>query len=306
MKKSVCLLQIKALLLWCFLASLVFCFSPSYHMDEKEKLLIETLLQDMMFEQGFAYTLFGNKPVSLAGYFPIPSFDSIFFNKRHTRLPILEAWSALEKNILCHLQGDYALLKQVDLSEKKHHIFTVIIINKPCFLQVVAEHLDLFCELLEEKIHPQKLLDEVLLNKRSLLDILKQNEALYGIVLGYGKQNSFAFKRRWDLAQVFNPYCQNSQKFSPFYPKTSKGFQSSEEEYFYFEKEHYFLDIHPSPLSPLNPPCFMIMKNNEKETKTLEKTYKNNFKKIIKIYAEGYFLSITLNRLYKKTSFQSP
>ena len=309
MKKSLYPLQIKALMLCCFLASLVFSLAPrslTYHIGEKEKLLIETLLQDMIFEQGFAYTLFGNKPVSLAGYFPNPSFDTIFFSKRRTHLPILEAWSALEKNILCHLQGNYALLKQVDLNEKTHHVFKVIIINKSCFLQMVTEHLDLFCELLGEKIHPQELLDEVMLNKRSLLDILKKNEALYGIILGYGKQNSFAFKRRWDLAQVFNPYCQNSQKFSPFYPKASKGFLSSEEEYCYFENAHGFFDIHPSPLSPLEPPYFMIMKNDDKETETLEKIYKKNFKEIVKIYAKGDFLSITLDRLCKKTPFHSP
>lgn len=107
-------------------------FPPPYRIDKKEKFLIEALLQDMVFEQSFAYTLFGNKPVSLAGYFLIPSFDCVFFHTKH--FPISEAWSALEKNILCHPQKNYALLKQVDSNIERNHIFQIVLINKTSFL----------------------------------------------------------------------------------------------------------------------------------------------------------------------------
>lgn len=140
----------------------------------------------------------------------------------------------------------------------------------------------------------------MLLNKRSLWDILHNNEALYGVLLGYGKENSLAFKRRWELAQVFNRYCQNSQKAPPFYPQPSKGFQSSEEEYRYFETERCFFDIHPSSLSPLIPPYFMVIKSHERETKLLAEEYKENFKNIIETYAKSDFLSTTLDRLLQK------
>lgn len=257
---------------------------------------METLLQRMIFEQDFGYTLFGNKPVSLAVYFLNPSFDTVFCSKRGSLFPIVKVWSILEKNIISHLQGNYVLLKQIDRA-KNHHLFQIIIINKCSFLQTVAEHLDLFCELLEKKISPKELLDEVILNQRSLWDILNSNEALYGIILGYGKDNSLAFKRKMELGQVFRPDCQNSQKKPPFSPKPSKGFQSAEEEYRYLEDQHCFFDIQPSSLSPLYPPCFMTMKNNDKETKLLVKEYKETFKQIVEIYAKGDFLSITLDRL---------
>lgn len=300
MKRPFYRLQIKALFLWIFLAGLAFCFSPKKSpIAEKESLLMEALLQSMIFEQGFGYTLFGDKPVSLAGYFLNPSFDTLFFSKRGSFFPIVEAWFILEKNVLCHLQGNYTLLKQVD-RKKNPRTFQIIIINKSSFLQTVAEHLDLFCELLGKKIAPKELLDEVLLNQKSLWDILKGDQALYGIILGYGKSNSLAFKRRWELGQVFSFNIQNSQNNPPFCPRPSKGFSSSEEEYCYFDDQHSFFDIQTSPLSPLNPPCFMIMKDNDIETKLLAKKYKETFKQLIEIYAEGDFWSITLDHLMRK------
>ncbi|WP_215216636.1 MULTISPECIES: hypothetical protein [Candidatus Rhabdochlamydia] len=253
----------------------------------------------MIFEQGFGYTLFGNKPVSLAEYFLNPSFNTIFFSKKNSFFPIVEAWSLLEKNVLCHLQGNYILLKQVDRT-KNSSTFQVIIINKFSFLQTVTKYLDLFCKLLEKKIDPKELLDEVILNQRSLWDILKGNRALYGIILGYGEKNSLAFKRRWELGQVFSCNCQNSLITPPFYPKPSRGFSSSEEEYRYFEEQQGFFDIQTSSLSPLNPPCFMIMKDIDIETKLLAKKYKETFKQLIEIYAEGDFWSITLDHLMQK------
>ncbi|HEV3270109.1 MAG TPA: hypothetical protein VGZ69_05625 [Candidatus Rhabdochlamydia sp.] len=306
MKRSLYPLQIKALLLWLFLGGLAFCFfSKKPSIAEKENFLMEALLQSMIFEQGFGYTLFGNKPVSLAGYFLNPSFDTIFFNRRGFFFPVVEAWSILEKNVLCHLQGNYILLKQVDRI-KNPHAFQIIIINKSSFLQTVAEHMDLFCELLGKEIDPKELLDEVILNQKSLWDILKNNQALYGIILGYGKRNSLAFKRRWELGQVFSFNSQSSQNTPPFCPRPSKGFSSSEEEYCYIEDQHCFFDIQTSPLSPLNPPCFMIIKDNDVETELLKKKYKETFKQLIKIYAEGDFWSITLNRLMQTVLNKTP
>jgi hypothetical protein len=305
MKRSLYLLQVKIVSLCCILAGLTLCFLPySCRMDQKERFLIEALLQDMVFEQGFAYSLFGNKPVSLAGYPLTSSFDNVFFHKKP--LSISEAWPVLEKTIAHYYQGNYVLLKQLDQNPQKHHIFQVLLVNKSSFIQTVTEHLDLFREFLGGEIHPKSLLDEILLNERSLWDIIDNNDALYGILLGYGKKNSLAFKRRRELGQVFDPYCQDLQKLPPFCPKPSEKFHSSEEEYNYFKREHCFFDMCLSPLSPLMPPYFMSMKNYEEETSLLAEEYKKTFKNIIEIYAKGDFLSITLERLLQRKLTLTP
>ncbi|MGL5263376.1 MAG: hypothetical protein ACRDAI_02195 [Candidatus Rhabdochlamydia sp.] len=296
MKKPLCSLPLKALLLFLFLAGLGFCFfSKNPSLSEKEKILMEALLQRMVFEENFGYTLFGNKPVSLIAHSLEPYFNPIFFTKSPT-FPIVEAWSILEKNVLRHIKGNYICLEQIDYI-KKPHVLQIIMINKFRFLEKVSEHLDSFCELLGKKITPKELLDEVILNQRSLWDILN-NEALYGILLGYGKENSLAFKRISDLGEVFDSDFRKLYSPPPsplFYPKPSKGFQSAEEEFLYFEKQHDFFDLQQSRLSPLYSLIFMTMKNDE--TKKLTKEYKETFKKIIAIYAKGDFLSITLDRL---------
>lgn len=71
-------------------------FSKKSYIAEKESFVMEALLQSMIFEQGFGYTLFGDKPVSLAGYFLNSSFDTFFFSKRGSFFPIIEAWFLLE------------------------------------------------------------------------------------------------------------------------------------------------------------------------------------------------------------------
>ena len=89
MKRSLYPLQIKALLLWLVLGGLAFCFFSKPSIAEKENFLMEALLQNIIFEQGFNYTLFGNKPVSLAGYFLNPSFDTIFLAEEVSSFPLL-------------------------------------------------------------------------------------------------------------------------------------------------------------------------------------------------------------------------
>ncbi|MGL5263228.1 MAG: hypothetical protein ACRDAI_01410 [Candidatus Rhabdochlamydia sp.] len=295
MKQLLCPLQLKAFLLWFFLAGLAFCFSPKKSsLSEKENILMEVLLQRMVFEEDFGYTLFGNKPVSLTGYSLKPYLNHPIFFEEGSAFPFIEAWSILEKKVLCHLKGNYVILKQIDHA-RNHHVLQIIIINKSRFLETISEHLDLFCELIGKKITPKELLDEVILNQRSLWDILN-NDALYGILLGYGKENSLAFQRRLDLGRVFTSDSRKPHPPIPFYPKPSKEFQSAEEEFLYFEKQHDFFDIRESRLSPLCPLTFMTMKNDEK-TKELTKEYKETFKQIIAIYAKGDFLSITLDRL---------
>ncbi len=54
-------------------------FSKKSYISEKERFVMEALLQSMIFEQGFGYTLVGDKAVSLAGYFLNSSFETLFF-----------------------------------------------------------------------------------------------------------------------------------------------------------------------------------------------------------------------------------
>jgi hypothetical protein len=50
----------------------------------------------------------------------------------------------------------------------------------------------------------------------------------------------------------------------------------------------------------------MIIKDNDVETELLKKKYKETFKQLIKIYAEGDFWSITLNRLMQTVLNKTP
>ena len=95
---------------------------------------------------------------------------------------------------------------------------------------------------------------------------------LFGILLGYGKQNATFYER---------------SKCSRFITILSKK----------IKLEYSGLAFHPMML--VNPVQFMADPNHS-QTKTLQEKYKNLHEKISHVYSQGDLLEITLSRLVSK------
>ena len=192
--------------------------------------------------------------------------------------------------------NNYVFLHEMDMEVEGIHVISLI--NKQAFLAKVQEHIDLFKSILGDHVTPECLLEKISAPHASLFKILKCHEGLYGILLGFGKNNSFAFKRRLELAKLVDPlYRDFPVCFSLFFPQHSNEFSSFEDEYSSLQKQ-----LHPfsceNDLSHVVFP-YMVAFENDEETIRLKQKYHEERQKIVKIYSKGDFLETTLKHLCK-------
>lgn len=261
--------------------------------EEKEEL--NRLFYSMMRDDHLAYTLFGDKPVSLSGNFIITPLQNIqcgmvcgsVFWKR---------WQIWEK-----YAHHFPLNKYVFIQERHpyRHVGSVYLINKKLFIQQVNRHLDIFENVLGVGITGEILLKQIE-QQGKFSACIQDNKFLLGILLGYGKHNAELFARRERLFLfVLDQDIPNQQRLPqlPFKePLPSKGFSSIKEEY-QFLKTHlqFFGDYDYSPL--ILQPVHFVADPDHEETKKLKQKYQALRHRISAIYAQGDFLEMTLNQL---------
>jgi hypothetical protein len=81
--------------------------------------------------------------------------------------------------------------------KSRRYFATVVIelINKRKFVEVVDANKEIFQEKLGNKCSGQQLLNKLASSTSSIFDVIKCNETLLGILLGFGKENSMLFER---------------------------------------------------------------------------------------------------------------
>lgn len=220
---------------------------------------LDQLFRVLVFENYFAYTLFGSKPMTHKGAFyevlsrdpPKPnSGDHIFLSnwkiwKKYAHFPELQT-------------TNYAFV------EKEYpELFDIHFVNKKNVLSCVQDHLAAFREVLGNEITPEKVYDSIV-RSDDLYEALGNSQILYGILFGFGEPNARGFHEKFVL-----------------------GLDLPEPTFFNNEKQK------PNHLSL---PYFVVFGKN-RETEMLRKTYEQEQKKILSIYAKGNFLEITLNKL---------
>ncbi len=229
-------------------------FIKNIPLEEQKEL--ECLFYNLVNDSNFGYTLFGDKPVSIASYFKITPWEN-FIELGQCDEIFWQRWKIWEKyRNRFHIQN-YLLLK-----EDSSNVNEIFFINKKSFLDTLINHLDIFEAILKKKISPQKFLADIEERQISFYDSIQNNEILLGILLGYGKHNSFVFYQR---QKILNKNCLN-----------------------YYSNKNQLLRI--------NSLCFMV-DDNHHETKSLKEKYQKLRGKLSVIYAKGNFLEITLAKL---------
>lgn len=206
------------------------------------------------------YTLFGNKPVSVHGYlvrsYP---FDLLMPEDWYMHFP--RKYDALyEKYQACWASENYLVVDQSFTSKKfptSGYVRDLIIINKAAFLEVVEQHKPLFQKRLGEQVDGMGLWEECQSGRSILCDVFKEDELLWGVLLGFGKHN----------AQM---YVQEEEHLRPFY-------------------EGYDVDLIPMPGFHCD--------RCHTETEALKESYRQVQKEITMIYNSPDFLDIILKKL---------
>lgn len=161
----------------------------------KERFYLNEFFKICVREDHFGYTIFFDKPVSVSGFFikcPNKEIVSPYLNKL-----VSYGWRIWKKYEPLFQHPNYIFCEEIeefhdsDLN-KKIKICNIYIINKNALLHLLQEKNSIFSDYIGQEFSPEKFLHEIE-TSRKLTPLIKENEALLGIMLGYGIKSSFKF-----------------------------------------------------------------------------------------------------------------
>jgi hypothetical protein len=174
---------------------------------------IQLLFKELFYNNLFAYSLYCDKPMSFSDNY----FSDVLFTQIFEGLPL----EASCREILDGYSEPYGWLKQRWVIWKKYeHLFDlkkymfaekkccgkprIFFINKQSFKDVVNKNIDLFQKYLGLEMNGDRLLSQFETTDTDVMDILRNHEALLGILLGFGRLNSIHFERRERLIDALS------------------------------------------------------------------------------------------------------
>lgn len=250
----------------------------TFTLPAKDKKRLFDLMQELFAHDNFAYTLLGSKPLSWATYrqsWPFVDWGTFrdSLNKYHRVLR--SGWKTWEKyRHLFPAENFWA-----DHSKSDPEWISILLVNEEQFNTVVINNKKDFQDVLRrEMVDGFQMLKEA--KNRSLMnDILEGHQALLGIVLGYGRDNSWKFlkgcEKREPIGWVWDekgyPTC-TSMQLSPEISLTE-----------------WYLTLYSCPSFAGDP--------NSEESLALKKDYLLTKQKVLNYYKGKDFLEATLSLL---------
>ena len=251
------------------------------NMSLEDRKVLEDFFRNLLFLQGFAYTLFGDKPISVE-----------YFDRESPKKPELFRTSCCgyrtwEKYAHLFPQQDYVFLFNENIDEE---VCEMTLINKRALRQIVEMYKEKFIEFFGPEITSEKLLN-ILIQKRSLWNTSMQDRAdLIGILLGYGKVNAELFQKR-------NEILRGASRIKKKRTEPSPGYQSIDEELKVLDASFkIFSNEERISLRFMHLPGF-IADRNHAETAQLKRKYSEQRKRITERYSHGKVLEVTLEQL---------
>ncbi|MES2344394.1 MAG: hypothetical protein V4494_00445 [Chlamydiota bacterium] len=258
----------------------------------EDKIEIENLFRTLVFEDSFSFTLFGDKPISWESRYHFNSQKSkkprtLFRALHRSNLKVRRGWAVWQKYSSLFPSSLY-----VFKGFEEDDSFAIVLINKAAFLNTVAQYQEDFKRVLGGNISPLGLLDQC--ENQEFSTAIHQHEALIGILLGFGRNNSFRFERLTQISEFGQDH--QLHLIEPP-PAPRQGFISIEEEFLDLKKRHQSLisdaDV---AIYALCLPAF-ASDPDDRETEYLKNNYSRQRKEILKRFAKGDFLEVTLEQL---------
>jgi len=230
------------------------------------------------------YVLFGNKPMAFHGIKqgdyslnsnPYRFIDSIT-TLHISSLKEVNGLKCWEKNKHLFPSSNFALLKNTTPENT-----TIFLINKPLFLQRVEENIDCFKEVIGASVTPKRIFEDCLEAKDLIKDVLKDNDELLGILLGFGRHNAHLFWRKTQLEKRLKSNAESAE-FQEEYNKIDLQLKS-------------FTDWNSDDFNShlIGLPGFRADLEHA-ETKQLKAEYTKQYKKIVKLNDRKDFLEVIL------------
>ena len=270
-------------------------------LSSDERKCLDLFLRDSLALDGLGYTLFGDKPMTAAGYRESKGksrdiydfFDSTFSAFFTKNLRTRRGYEILKKH-WSHFQ-----IKDFDMVRCKNFIdndyTAVLFINKKAVLATVKIHLDDFKRVLGNEITPEILLSRILATDDVFEGVLKNHQGLIGTLLGFGRHNAWLFQHREEI---------DPQVLKMNFSLRKLPRQANEDELNAVnQKLQSFDDRDILDLNPLllRLPGFCADPDAE-ETAQLKINYERQYRKIIQRYRTRDFLEVTLEQMAKNSA----
>jgi hypothetical protein len=260
--------------------------NPLALLSEQDRSVMEQFFRKVIAQDGVGYTLFGDKPISLTGYFdPVPTEN---WQRTRGNTIVKSGWETWKR---CYSQfaiKNYLFFEEPSDIEPDLKIVTLV--NKQAFIDTVNAHREIFEQVLGGKVTGQELLAKLENHETDLFNLLQCHEGLYGILLGYGKKNAFLFQRRMDL-NIYNPHPQ----FSLSSGVCGKEYCSLQEE-ISFLRDDLQVVAQNDLLSPIDLPIFLGVRESE-ESVALINQYHAVRKQLNTIFHQKEFLKQVFEQL---------
>lgn len=160
----------------------------------EERIYLKYFFGDLVYYDSFGHVLwFENKPVCLIG----------LLNKGRTsyreQLPA-KGWKVWKKNEHLFPHPNFIFCEEI-IAHNTDSWSIISIINKKSLLNCLTQHEQLFKEILGSNFSPASFIAEVE-ERKQLGPLIANDEALLGILLGFGKESSLAFKEQTESITV--------------------------------------------------------------------------------------------------------
>lgn len=165
-------------------------------LSQEQRATLENFFRLVVKDHYSGYVLFGDKPVCIESY--SPEFEDIDLPGIY-QANVYVKWMKLWRELEINPKNKSHFFIDLD-AYGYHHI---ICINRKTFLQTVNDNLHLFRYALGPTLTAENLLNELIQAKENFYDVLKDDNVLLGILLGYGTENALLISRRERLDDSF-------------------------------------------------------------------------------------------------------
>lgn len=173
---------------------------PSIILPTKQ--LLDRCFRDLINDHEVGYVLFGTKPICYFQFSHANSTSDIGADSHRFENRIkegLRVWATLSPSI----KREFRIRFIADAPGPNTQCMEVLVINHDAVRKVVNENLSLFQYVLGPNVCPEIILEALSSSKHSLYHHLNHDNALVGILLGYGRDNALAVAREEAIHAAF-------------------------------------------------------------------------------------------------------
>lgn len=250
---------------------------------KKDRKRLEYFFRRLIFWEDGGYVLMGSKPCSIAAFRDPVCFNSQFLSSlMPSNLRFWLGWKTWKKYERCFPHPGFLLIEE----RQENGTSLLILINKKEFLNIVASYRDDFEKICQKSMDQNQMLIDAE-SKPLLSRILQNNDFLIGIILGYGRENSWLYHRKNKFSEQVKPLVsfiqpQEKERFSTYI--ASEGIWG-------FATGSLFRDLSEMPL-----PGFSVDPNNL-ETISLKRKYRESRQQLIEYFRQRNFFDGTIELL---------